>query len=170
MGSSGDKQLFLEILQTLNKTNYSVVAVYANILSKSELPVVDKNILLMKFVPSLEKLHKMVDLTIMHGGQGTVYSAVYAGKPVIGFPMNFEQHLNLEKLVGHGSGFLLSKKYFKKITLLNSIESIFENYNTYLKNAQVLSKKIPKPQGDKIAARRLVEIFSQNLKDKEKII
>ncbi len=164
MGSSGDKRLFLNILRGLNKTPHRIIAVYTNILNEDELPTINENILLMKFVPSIEKLHKMVDLTIMHGGQGTVYAAAYASRPIIGFPMQFEQHLNLEKMVGHGVGFMLSKKYFKKKHLLNAIKEIFNNYDIYLKNAQILAKKLPQPEGDKNTANRLVKLL-QNAKD-----
>jgi UDP:flavonoid glycosyltransferase YjiC (YdhE family) len=103
----------------------------------------------------------MVDLAIIHGGQGTVYTAAYAGKPVIGFPMQSEQHLNLEKMVGHGVGLMLSKKYFKEESLLKAISKIFDNYDFYLKNAQALANKLPKPEGDKNAARRIVEIAAE---------
>jgi len=162
MGSSGDKKFFLSILHALNKTNYRVIAVYASILNENELSIVNENILLMKFVPSIQKLHKMVDLTMMHGGQGTVYAAAYAGKPVIGFPMQFEQHLNLEKMVGHGVGIMLSRKYSKEKHLLSAIKEIFDNYDIYLKNAQALAKKLPQPKGDKKAARRIAEILQKN--------
>jgi len=162
MGSSGDKHLFLKILQTLNKNSYKVIAVYANILKEDDIPKLNDNILLKKFVPSMSQLHRMVDLTIIHGGQGTVYTAAYAGKPIIGFPMQFEQHLNLEKMVGHGAGLMLSKKYFKEEALLKAINKIFDNYDFYLKNAQILAKKLPEPEGDTNAARRIVEILQQN--------
>lgn len=162
MGSSGDKTLFLRILHALNKTPYRVVAVYANILKENEVPELNDNILLKKFVPSIAELHKMVDLAIIHGGLGTVYTAAYAGKPIIGFPMQFEQHLHLEKMVGHGAGLMLSKKYYSEKDLLRTIKEIFDNYDTYLKNAHALAKKLPKPEGDKNAARRIVEILQQN--------
>ena len=159
MGSSGDKTLFLKILHALNKTHYRVVAVYANILNENEVYELNDNILLKKFVPSIAELHKMVDLAIIHGGQGTVYTAAYAGKPIIGFPMQFEQHLHLEKMAGHGAGLMLSKKYYSKKDLLRTIKEIFDNYDTYLNNAQALAKKLPEPNGDKNAARRIVEIL-----------
>ena len=162
MGSSGDKNLFRNILRVLSKTNYTVIAVNANILKNHEIPSLPDNILLLDFVPSIAQLHKKVDLSIIHGGQGTVYTAAYAGKPIIGFPMQFEQHLNLEKMVGHGVGVIQSKRYYKDKKLLNAINQIFDNYNTYYKNAQNLAKKLPKPEGDGIAAQRIVEILQQN--------
>jgi UDP:flavonoid glycosyltransferase YjiC (YdhE family) len=160
-GSSGEKTLFLKILDKLNDTPYRVIAVYTNILKEDELPILNENILLKKYVPSLSQLHKMVDLSIIHGGQGTVYTAAYSGKPIIGYPMQFEQHLNLEKMVGHGTGLMLSHKFFDGEKLSKSIEYIFENYNHFLRNAQILSKKLPAPDGDKNAARRIYQIVSK---------
>jgi hypothetical protein len=161
MGSSGDKPLFLKILRTLNKTPHKVIVIYANVLKEDKLPKLNDKILLKKFVPSMSQLHRIVDLAIIHGGQGTVYTAAYAGKPVIGFPMQFEQHLNLEKMVGHGTSLMLSKKNFKEEALLKAIKKIFDNYDFYMKNAQALANKLPKPEGDKNAARRIVEILEQ---------
>ena len=48
LGSSGTKEIFLKILNTLNKTNYNVVAVYTSILKEEDLPEVNDNILLRK--------------------------------------------------------------------------------------------------------------------------
>jgi UDP:flavonoid glycosyltransferase YjiC (YdhE family) len=161
MGSSGEKNLFLKILKTLNKTPYRIIAVYTNILKENEMPELNENILLLKYVPSISDLHKQVDLSIIHGGQGTVYTAAYAGKPVIGFPMQFEQHLNLEKMVGHGTGLLLSKRFFKEQELIKAIESIFENYEFFLQNSETLAQTLSKPEGAKKAAQRIFEIVTE---------
>jgi UDP:flavonoid glycosyltransferase YjiC (YdhE family) len=159
MGSSGDKQFLIKIINILSKTNYGIVAIYANILNENELPSVKENILLIKYAPSISILHKLVDLSIIHGGQGTVYNAAYAGKPIIGFPMQFEQHLNLEKMVGHGVGLMCSRKFFKEKHFIYTLKSIFDDYNLYLKNAQKLANILPKPEGDKNAATRIIEIL-----------
>ncbi len=167
MGSSGNKELFLKILDVLNRSSYQVIAVYTNILEETELPKVNHHILLKKYVPSLASLHAMVDLSIIHGGQGTVYTAAYAGKPILGYPMQFEQHLNLEKIVGHGAGMMLSKKFFDDEKLTKLIENIFENYDCFFRNAQILAKKLPPPEGDKNAALRISQII-KNLAQNQK--
>jgi UDP:flavonoid glycosyltransferase YjiC (YdhE family) len=161
-GSSGDKILYNKIVNLLNNSDHRVIAVYANIFNNQEIPNTNENILLFNFVPSIDKLHELVDLSIIHGGQGTVYSAAYAGKPMIGFPMNPEQHLNLEKIEGHGAGIMLSKKYFNEKILLNSIDTIFDNYSYYYRKAQKLKNVIPRPNGDKKAAKFLID-FSSSL-------
>lgn len=161
LGSSGTKEIFLKILHALNNTNYNVIALYNLILKEEELPDVNDNILLKKFVPSMKRLNKMVDLAIIHGGKATVYTAAYSGKPVIGFPMQFEQYLNLEMLAKHGMAIVLSRKYFKKEKLLQGINEIFNNQDKYLKNARDLAEKLPKPEGDKNAVKLLIEILKQ---------
>jgi len=161
LGSSGTKEFFIKVLASLNKTNYNVIAVYSSVLSEDELPVVNDNIILKKFVPSIKELNHSVDLAILHGGQGTVYTAAYSGKPVIGFPMQFEQHLNLELLVKHGTARIESRRYFNEKLFLKTIEDVFDNYAVYLKNSQALARILPKPEGDKNAAEILLNIIDQ---------
>ncbi|WP_428263813.1 glycosyltransferase [Haliangium sp.] len=46
----------------------------------------------------------MVDLAVIHGGQGSVQTAVASGTPVVGFPLQTEQMFNLDLLEQHGAG------------------------------------------------------------------
>jgi hypothetical protein len=164
MGSSNImKGIFLEILKILNQTNYNVIATYMNILTEDELPKLSDNILLKKFIPNITALNRKVDLAIIHGGRGTVYNAAYSGKPAIGIPLNGEQQYNLENLARHGAALRLSKTFFKKEKLLKAIEDIFDNYDMYLKNAKDLAQKLPRSEGDKNAAHRILEITTQNM-------
>jgi UDP:flavonoid glycosyltransferase YjiC (YdhE family) len=142
----------------LDALPYSVIAVVGNIVAKDELPSLSEKIVVRQFVPSIDQIHRMVDLSIIHGGQGTVYAAAYAGKPVIGFPMQFEQHLNLEKLVGHGMGLMLSRWHFSDQDLQKAIQTIFSNYSHYLDKAQKLAQILPSPQGDVRTADRIIQL------------
>ena len=56
----------------------------------------------------------------------------------------------------------LGKKYYKQQALLTAIKKIFDNYNLYLNNAHNLAQKLPKPEGDKNAARQIFEIATNN--------
>jgi UDP:flavonoid glycosyltransferase YjiC (YdhE family) len=161
LGSTGTKGIFLRILKTLNRTDYNVIAVYNSILKKEEIPDVNENILLRKFVPSIKSLNQMVDLAIIHGGRGTVYTSAYSGKPVIGIPMQIEQQYNLDNLVRRGMALRLSKKYFQEKNLLRAINIIFDNYDHYLENAQSVVKELPMMEGDKNAVRRILEIYNK---------
>jgi len=164
MGSSKImKEIFSDILNTLNQTNYNVIATYMDMLKDNKAEKFNDNILLKKFIPNITSLHPRVDLAIIHGGRGTVYNAAYSGKPAIGIPLNGEQQYNIESLARHGAAIKVSKKFFKKENLLKAIEDIFENYNTYLKNAQTLASTLSKPEGTKKATQRIIEITTQNM-------
>jgi len=158
IGSYGVKKTFLEVLNALNKTNYNVLVSYKTIIKEDELPTLNKNFLVKKFFPSIKRIHEMVDLTIIHGGRGTVYTAAFSGKPVIGIPMHAEQQWNLDNLMRYDVGIMLSKKYFTERKLLTAINKIFTNYETYLKNATLLKNKLQKPKAAEIAAQKILEI------------
>ncbi|MFW6148720.1 MAG: glycosyltransferase [Atribacterota bacterium] len=162
MGSSFVmKTIFLKILKILNQTDYNVIATYTNILNEDEHPKLNDNILLKKFISFTTELNKKVDLAIIHGGRGTVYTAAYLGKPAIGIPLNGEQQYNLDNLVRHGTAIRLSKTFFTEEKLLNAIKNISDHYDTYLKNAQALTQKMPRPEGDKNAAHRIMDFIAQ---------
>jgi len=164
MGSSKImKEIFLEILYTLNETNFNVIATYMDMLTENEAEKLNDNILLKKFIPNITAIHPKVDLAIIHGGRGTIYNAAYSGKPAIGIPLNGEQQYNIESLTRHGAALKVSKTFFKKENLFKAIEEILEKYDTYLKNAQTLANKLSKPKGDKKAVQRIIEITTKNM-------
>jgi len=164
MGSSGEKNLFLKIISILNKTEWNVVAIYTNILQDDELPKIENNILLKKFVPSIRTINEKVDLAIIHGGRGTIYTAAYSGKPIIGIPKQIEQQYNIDCLIRHGSGIRLSKKYFSSRRLLNAINDIFSNYQFYERNARNLAKSLKEDDNVRNTILRLIEIINQDAK------
>lgn len=62
-----------------------------------------ENIRYFKFA-DFNKLIPSVDLVICHGGNGSLYQALAAGKPVLCFPSFFEQRFNAERVVENGWG------------------------------------------------------------------
>jgi len=164
MGSSGNKEIYSRVLAALGRTDYNVVAAYTTILSEDELPSVGENLLLKKLVPA-EIVNRMVDLAILHGGQGTFYTAAYAGRPVVGIPMQPEQQYNLDILVRHGSAIRLSKRHFREEALLDAIETILRDYETYRSRAEALARRLPVIDGAQRAAERIKEIAIECLGD-----
>ena len=163
MGSSPAKKLFPKILDTLNQTDYNVIVVYT-IIPDEKLFETKENILLKQFIKYPQIVNNMVDLAIIQGGRGTVYNAAYSGKPSIGIPIFIEPQYNIDNLVRRGAGLRISGKYFKPDSLLQAINTIFNNYDAFLKNAKELSTKLTRVPGEEKAAQRLVEIFNENVK------
>jgi UDP:flavonoid glycosyltransferase YjiC (YdhE family) len=154
MGSSGNKELYLRALRCLAGTRYNVVAAYTTILSADELPPVGENVLLEKFVPA-EIVNKMADIAVLHGGQGTFYTAAYSGRPVVGIPMQFEQQYNIDILVRRGSAIRVSKRHFREEALLRAIEAILADYPRYRASAEALAKCLPVIDGAVRGAERI---------------
>lgn len=161
MGSVCDKELYLKILNALNETNYNVIAIFNKILKNGEIPKLGENILLKKFVPSIRAINENVDIAIIHGGRGTMYTAIYSGKPIIGMPFQIEQQFNIDCIVRKGAGIRISKKFFNKNELIWAIQKIVNNYDYFYTNAKNLSKNTTSTSGDKNAAERIIEINNQ---------
>lgn len=162
LGSAGTKRLVLKILRAFEKTDINVVAIYELIFNKDEVPTFKDNILLVQYVSSIKKLNELVDVAIIHGGRGTIYTAAYAGKPVIGIPMMLEQQCNIDNLVRRGSAIRLSKKYFTSKDILKAVNKIFAEYDKFFKNAQLLKQKMPEPRGAENIIKRSLEIIEEN--------
>jgi len=160
MGSHFNKQLFLKILEILNQTDYNVIVAYTSIIKREDLPEVNDNILLKQFIETPITVNKMVDLAIIGGGRGTVYTTAISGKPAIGIPVHIEQQYNFDNLVRNGAAIRVSRKFFKPQELLNAINTIFNNYDKFLSNAQNLAAKLSQSNSyEKNAVKRLIEII-----------
>jgi UDP:flavonoid glycosyltransferase YjiC (YdhE family) len=157
MGTTRDSRMFLRILDKLNQTDYNIIVVYTTI-PEERLPKTNDNILLKKFIKTPILVNKMVDLAVIHGGRGTVYTTAYSGKPAIGIPYYSEHQYNIDNIVRNGAGLRISMKFFKTQDLLNAINTIFSDYDSYLKNAKNLAAKLTSVPGEEKAAQRLIEI------------
>jgi len=146
MGSIGHKKNFLNILEALNKTNHNVIAVYTTIVKKEELPETNENILLKQFLSQPLKVNKMVDLAIIHGGRGTVYTAAYSGKPVIGIPEFIEHQYNIDNLVRNGAAIRISKKFFQPEMLIHAIVLILSVFSERHRSFHIVNQMIRSSQ------------------------
>ena len=68
-----------------------------------------------------------VDACITHGGQGTIYSVLAAGKPFIGIPLFMEQQYNLETMQKKHYGILLPKDKVTKETIEEALNRAFND-------------------------------------------
>lgn len=64
------------------------------------------HILIKKYLPS-HLIMPLVDCVIIHGGQGSVQTAIASGTPLLGFPLQPEQRFNLKTIEKHGAGICL---------------------------------------------------------------
>jgi UDP:flavonoid glycosyltransferase YjiC (YdhE family) len=100
MGSSGRPALIKAILEGFKGQNFNVVSPMK---SKTQgLGVnIPPNVFLTDWLPALE-VSRLADISVIHGGIGTVMTAALAGKPVVGVGMMYEQEYNVDCLVRKG--------------------------------------------------------------------
>ncbi|MEI7579415.1 MAG: glycosyltransferase [bacterium] len=143
MGSSSDK-LYPQILKRLveiyrNKKNFYIItnSCFLVDLEKIKLTLPD-NFFITDTAPAQIML-ELADLTICHGGKGTIYHSLIEGVPIFGIPQQAEQEINLKRIkeLNLGDYLLASKlKSYSNQRLETMINRIL--FNKRIKN-KVLS-------------------------------
>lgn len=142
LGSSGHRNVFIKILDSLRGLDANIFVAKVNILSKEDESDYPNNFYFCDSFPLIETLDYM-DICIMHGGQGTMYDNIISGTPFIGIPMFNEQQYNLENLCRYGGGIIIHQNELNKSVLVEAINSILNN-KTYYDNMKNLKKMVYK--------------------------
>lgn len=100
MGSSGKPQVIKRILEGFRDQPFNVVSPMKTKLQELDVKV-PPNVLLTDWLPALD-VSRLADISVIHGGIGTVMTAALAGKPVLGIGMMYEQEYNIDCLVRKG--------------------------------------------------------------------
>jgi hypothetical protein len=79
-----------------------------------------------KFVPAL-KVNAMADVTISHGGQGTLQTALYSGTPIVGVAAQQEQFINLSNMESHGAGIRIPRGKWNTKNIQRSVLKILSD-------------------------------------------
>lgn len=144
MGSSGKKEFLTEAVKaivSLPGEHYHA----AVLVPKAVCPIEDiaqlvkgkPNIYITdKFVPA-KLVNALADITICHGGQGTVQTALKSGTPIIGFGMQPEQQINLDHVMLNGAGIRIPSPRFNSRNILKAIRKVSGN-SSYRENSKRL--------------------------------
>ena len=109
VGSSGNRELVLQVLRGLGQAKCQVLAPVRSHLQPEDVPGLPANIHVTDWLPA-NRLGAAVDLAITHGGEGTVQTSCVQGWPFIGIPLQLEQRFNVQRCVAFGSARLVSQK------------------------------------------------------------
>ena len=101
MGTSGTPEIMTKIIESFAGKPYRVIAPVRYQLDKVPGVRIPANVVVTGWLPA-QDVNKLADLSLIHGGIGTVMTAAYAGKPVVGVGMQPEQVANLACLVRKG--------------------------------------------------------------------
>ena len=104
------------------------------------------------------KVNLMADLSVIHGGIGTVMTAAYAGVPVVGIGMQPEQNANIACLVRKGFAIRVSKSKDPSRQVQAAIQGLLHDDDARRK-ARAFAEIMQQWDGPRLAAERLVETF-----------
>ncbi|KUJ07189.1 glycosyl transferase-like protein [Mollisia scopiformis] len=158
MGSSGTKDMVFEAIRALildRHDNWKAVVLAAPaICSIEEARAVandDPRLLVTdRFIPAPEAT-PLADVVIMHGGQGTVQTAIAAGTPVVGVALQVEQQTNLDNVMNAGAGIRIQRRSWHPQAIRAAVKTVLAD-PTYKVRAMELAETIRKTDGARTAA------------------
>jgi UDP:flavonoid glycosyltransferase YjiC (YdhE family) len=159
MGSSGTATVVAQIIESFKGAPFRVVAPVKKLIKARPGLEIPPNVLLTDWLPALQ-VSKMADISVIHGGIGTVMTAALAGKPVVGVGMQPEQRANIACLERKGIAVRLSKSKDLPKRLQKAIRSQLSNSEAKRK-AEEYSMEIAKWDGPHNAADILYQKFGK---------
>lgn len=125
MGSSGRPKIIKAIIEGFNGQPFNVVSPMKSKIKGLDVNV-PPNVVLTDWLPALE-VSRLADISVIHGGIGTVMTAALAGKPVVGVGMMYEQEYNLECLVRKGFAKRIRRPKLRPDALNEAIKALLED-------------------------------------------
>jgi UDP:flavonoid glycosyltransferase YjiC (YdhE family) len=158
MGSSGTKEFLFEAIRALimnREDNWTAVVLAAPAISSLDevLAVANEDPRLLvtdQFIPAPEAM-ALADVIIMHGGQGTVQTAIAAGSPMIGVALQVEQQTNLDNVMDHGAGIRIQRRSWHPQNIRRAVKKVLANPH-YKCQAMKLAEMIRAMDGAKVAS------------------
>ena len=157
MGSSGTREIVARIIESFEGKPYRVIAPVKFQLSQVPNVHIPSNVLVTDWVPAVQ-VNKMADLTVIHGGIGTVMTAALAGKPVVGVGMQIEQVANLACLERLGFAIRVPKSRNPSRKVQEAIAKLLNDESAKSK-AAAFAEVVARWDGPRLAAGRLVERY-----------
>lgn len=137
MGSSGQPKVIAKIVEGFAGKPYQVIAPVKKLLQNIDVKI-PPNVIVTDWLPA-HKVNPMADISVIHGGIGTVMTACLAGTPVVGVSMQPEQEFNIDCLVRKGFAIRIRKNSFTTEKLSNAIDKLLAD-----KDAQRKAKEFQK--------------------------
>lgn len=124
LGSSGFPETLRLIIATLKeKEDFNIVCSTTTILDPLELGIPSDRFYACRFLPA-HLVNEMADIAVIHGGQGTVQTAAWAGTPVVGIGFQAEQQANLDGLARSGMAIRIPIYNLTPKSLLKAVNKV----------------------------------------------
>ncbi|XP_077999743.1 UDP-glucuronosyltransferase 2C1-like [Glandiceps talaboti] len=133
-----DEEHFKKFALGLQKLPQKVVAKFGGDKPPDYLQNDDK-FKLMKWIPQNDLLaHPKTRVFVCHGGINGLYEALYHGIPIVGVPLFYDQHNNVQTMTDKGMGVTLDVKTFSSENLYEAVSMVITDPR-YKENAVRLS-------------------------------
>ncbi|MBN1313162.1 MAG: glycosyltransferase family 1 protein [Anaerolineae bacterium] len=159
MGSSGTPEIIARLLQGFAGAPYRVIAPVKAHIEKLDVHL-PENVIVTSWLPA-HKVNPMVDISVIHGGIGTVMTAALAGKPVVGVGMQPEQDANLNCLVRKGFAIRIPKGRADANKLLAAVDKLYHDEKAK-QNAKKFAEIVAQWDGPRRAAEFLEGEFGDH--------
>lgn len=161
LGSSGYPETLKHIIQSLRQVkHFNIVCTTTSILEPEELGQNTESFYACKFLPA-HLVNEMADIAVLHGGQGTIQTAAWAGTPVVGIGFQAEQQANIDGLVRAKMAIRIPIFSLTPKRLLKAVSKVSEK--SYIDHAQIIKEKVRSTDGVKTTV-ELMNAFVLNLK------
>jgi UDP:flavonoid glycosyltransferase YjiC (YdhE family) len=135
MGSTGLLEpLLRRCYGVLGRSDYRFVVTTGGQVSEEGMAMAPDNFRFAKYAPGLAIMEHCAAV-VFHGGNGSMYQALAAGKPMLALPGHLEQELCTEYILDHGFGLKATPRKMTGEQLLTAIETLI-NDATYGESAQ----------------------------------
>lgn len=154
LGSSGFPETLKMIIEALKQLeNCNIVCATTTIMDPHELGPNTDRFYACRFLPA-HLVNEMADIAVLHGGQGTIQTAAWAGTPVVGIGFQAEQQANIDGLVSAGAGIRIPLYDVSPKRIIKAVKKVSQE--KYIKSATVLQEKVRSVDGVK----KTVEIMN----------
>lgn len=157
MGSSGTPEIVAKITESFAGKPYRVIAPVKSHLDKVPNVKIPPNVLVTDWLPA-HQVNELADLSVIHGGIGTVMTAAYAGKPIVGVGMQPEQDANIAGLERKGFAIRVPKSKDPSAKVQEAIQHLFNDPQAKSK-AEAFARVMVRWDGPHLAAELLIEKF-----------
>jgi UDP:flavonoid glycosyltransferase YjiC (YdhE family) len=155
LGSSGFPESLKLIVDVLKQVeDYNIVCATTTILDPEDLGENNERFFACRFLPA-HLVNEQADIAVLHGGQGTIQTAVWAGTPLVGIGFQAEQQANIDGIVKQGMAIRIPLYALNKKRILKSVEKISGEH--YRRNAEIMKQKIRATNG----VQRSVELMNK---------
>jgi MGT family glycosyltransferase len=160
IGSTGSKDVYKIAVKAFKDKPYSIILTTLGQISKEELGDIPANVSVFDILhpEKVNAINATADVVVCHGGQGTLYTALASGTPIVGIPQQYEQECNVDLIVRKKLGVKLSYRNLRAKDIIRGIERILSDPE-YSKNAREMQGIIRKYNGAKSSAMEIASFL-----------